>query len=165
MGMMTAAIIGLGAAQVGAGIGSGISQKNEANYNASIFQNQAGMIDEQKKLQAMQEDRAIRKAMGTTVAATASKGIKLEGSPVAIMIDTMTQMEYDKAIGQYNLDMQKYGVMAEAESIKRKGNLAMMYGVTSGVMSGAQTFASLASPMPKKSLTTSTTTAKKGISV
>ncbi len=128
---MTTVALAMGATQV---IG-GMMQNKEAKYNASVLYQQAGMIDEQKKLQAYQDDRAIRKVMGQTVAATASKGLQMSGSPIAIMIDTRTQLEMDKAIGQYNLEVQKYGVIASAEAEKRRGKTAMYSGITKGLTS------------------------------
>jgi hypothetical protein len=165
--MMGTLVTVLAGGMIGAGVGSGMAEKKEAMYNAGILNQQAGMIEEQKKLQAMQDDRAIRSMMGKTVAATAGKGIELQGSPMAIMIDTRTQMEFDKAITQYNYDMQKFGVMAQAEAVKRKGNLAMMYGVTSGVTSAAGTMVSafgpsMAAQTPKKSISTDTAKFGKG---
>jgi hypothetical protein len=152
MGAMGTVMVAMAGMQVATSIAGGIAQKRESDFNASILHQQAGMIEEQKKLQAMQDDRTIRAMMGRTVAATAGKGIEMSGSPIAIMIDTRTQLEFDKAIGQYNLEMQKFGIMASAEAEQRRGRIAMMHGVTSGVMSGAQTlFATM--PSPKPSLT------------
>lgn len=128
MGLAT--VIGIGLA--GATLASSIGEKKEAeynakqavaesSYNASALYQQAGMIDDQKKLQAYQDSRLIRFTMGKTVSSAAGRGIELSGSPMAIMIDTRTQLEMDKAIGQYNLSVQKYSVLSEAESVKRGG--------------------------------------------
>ena len=152
MGLLTAVALAFGATQV---IG-GMMQKKEGDYNASVLHQQAGMIDEQKKLQFYQDDRAIRKIMGQTVATTAGKGIKMSGSPIAIMIDTRTQLEMDKAIGQYNLDVQKYGVTAQAGAEKRKGKTAMYSGITQGlttVMGAVASRTSFDTSLPKKGTT------------
>ena len=132
MGLMTTLLVGMGVAQAATQVMDGMAAKTEADYNASIalsesrynaaiLHQKAGMIEDQKKLQAAQDNRAIRMVMGRTTAVTAAKGIQLSGSPMAIMIDTRTQLEMDKLIGQYNLDVQKYGVISQAESVTRAG--------------------------------------------
>jgi len=139
MGLMTTAIVGMGVATAASQIAGGYAANKEAKYNASIYHQQAGMIDEQKKLQAIQDDRAIRQVMGSTTAATASKGIQFSGSPIAIMIDTRTQLEMDKAIGQYNLDVQKYGVISQADAELRRGRTARTAGIVGGLTTLMQT--------------------------
>lgn len=133
MGAMTAIMVGLGVVSAAQQISAGYAAKDEANrnasaiesesaYNAGIKRQQAGMIEEQKNLRRMQDERQARFVYGKTVAMTAAKGLEMSGSPAAIMVDTMTQMNMDMAITSYNYDMQKYGVMSEAESISRKGS-------------------------------------------
>lgn len=132
MGLFTGLMIGMGVATAASQIMGGRAAKDEANYNASIalseseynasvLRKQAGMVDEQKKLLLAQDNRAIRMIMGETIAVTAGRGIELSGSPMAIMIDIGTQMEMDKMIGQYNLDVQKFGILSQAESVTRAG--------------------------------------------
>lgn len=124
----------IGVALAGATLASSIGEKKDAeynaqeaiaesSYNASVLYQQAGMIDEKKKLQAYQDDRNIRFVMGQTVSSAAGRGIELSGSPMAVMIDTRTQLELDKSIAQYNYDVEKYSVLSEAESIKRSGSI------------------------------------------
>ena len=94
---------------------------SESKYNAAILDQQAGMIEEQKNLRIGQDKRAIRFIQGQTVAMTAHKGIEMSGSPLAILIDTSTQMQMDLAINAYNYDMEKYGVLSQKEATLRKG--------------------------------------------
>jgi len=132
---MTATMFALAGAGAVNSIMGGQAANKEAKYNASLLYEQAGMIENQKNLQTAQDERAIRFAMGRTVAATAKKGIEMSGSPMAIMIDTMTQMEMDKRITQYNYDMQKRGVIAQAEGVRRQGKQAQRAGVLGGLTS------------------------------
>jgi hypothetical protein len=108
------------------------------------------MIEKQKQLKAQQDDRIIRFTMGKTVAMTAAKGLELSGSPMAVMADTMTQLEMDKAISQYNFEMQKYGALSQAESTERRGatlsgqyrrsgDTAVMAGISGGLSTLFQT--------------------------
>jgi len=153
MGAMTAIMLAMGVQQVMSGYqAKGEASYNaslalsESKYNASIMQQQAGMIQNQKDLQLAQGKRAVKFVMGQTVQTAAAKGIEMSGSPMAIMIDTQTQMEMDIAIGQYNLEVQKFGVLSQAESIIRKGKtVASQYrrsgdnAVRGGWMSGITT--------------------------
>ena len=129
MGMMTGVMLAVSA---GAAIYSGYQEGAEAdrnaeavlsesNYNAGIYEQQAGMIEQQKNLKIAQDKRQIRFVQGETVAMTAHKGIELSGSPLAILVDSSTQMNMDMAINAYNYDMDKYAALSQADSIRRKG--------------------------------------------
>lgn len=139
MGAMTSVMVGLGVAQAGTQIIGGFMQKDEAyrnaraiqaeaDYNAGVFKEQAKMIEHAKNLKTAQDNRMIRFAAGKHIAMTAGKGLEMSGSPIAVLEDTMTQMEMDKAIMQYNYDMQKYGVESQAEATRARGyTLASQY--------------------------------------
>lgn len=163
MGLMTATIFAMGAFQGVNQIATGMQQQKmisaEAEANAAIadinaarLAQQAGFVDQKKEIQAARDDRAIKMAMGATVAATASKGLRLSGSPIAIMMDTQIQLEMDKAIGQYNLDIEKTGILTEsrltsarAKSIRRMGSARAGAARTAGVAGGLSTLLKSAS--------------------
>lgn len=126
MGLFTTAILTL--ATAGTQIAGGIASNNEAKYNASILEQQAGMIDQQKSLEGYQYNRAIRQLEGKSVARTAKAGFNLSGSPMAVMIDSLTQMEMDKSIGQYNLEVQKRFTLSNAQNVRQRGKTAMISG-------------------------------------
>lgn len=179
MGAMTSIMVGLGAASAVSQVMGGIQAKGEANtnatairaesaYNAGVYEQQAQMVEEQKKLKLMQDERLIRFAQGKHVALTTAKGLELSGSPLAILNDTMTQMELDKAIGQYNLDVEKYALKSQADSVIRRGNtLAEQYrrsgstAMTAGIVGGLTTLmqtgfqVSAANYAPKAAVNTS----------
>jgi len=161
MGAMTAVMVGLGAMQAGTQIIGGMQQRDEArrnaaairqeaDYNAGVYEEQAKMIDQAAALKAGQDARAIRFASSRHYAVTAAKGIEMSGSAMAVYADTMTQMELDKAITQYNYEVQKYGVKSQAEATRakgytladmyrRKGDTAMFAGIMGGLTTIAQT--------------------------
>lgn len=175
MGAMTAMMVGLGVAGAATQVIGGFQQKKEAEYNAKVIQNeaaynagvyreQAGMIEQQKQLKKMQDERMIRFAMGKTVSSTAAKGLELSGSALAVMVDSMTQLQMDKAITQYNYDVEKYAVLSQAESIsrrgasmaaryRREGETAMFAGITGGLstLMGTAAYASQRLYVPKTS--------------
>jgi hypothetical protein len=161
MGAMTAIMVGLGAATAVQQVVGGYAQKKEAQanaqaikqesiYNAGVYEQQAAMTEEAKQLKMQQDDRLIRFAAGKHVAVTSAKGLQLSGSALAILNDSMTQMEMDKNITAYNFDMEKYALKSQAESTVRRGNTlsaqylrggdtAMMSGVAGGLTTLMQT--------------------------
>jgi len=152
MGMMTTALLAISAAQGASQIAGGMYAEKEASASASLqeanaarLEAQAGVIDVMKNLRAMQDDRIINIAASKTVAATAAKGIEFTGSPASILVDTMTQMEIDKAITQYNFEVEKGRVMTDA-SITRIGARATRAGGkaarAAGISRGMTTFGS-----------------------
>ena len=152
---VTGVIAGLGVAQAGASIIGGIQQNREAKrnasaiesesaYNAGVYRQQAGMVEQQKQLKMQQDARNIRFAAGKTTAMAAAKGLQMSGSPMAILVDTLTQMEMDKAISAYNYDVEKVSLESKAVSTERRGSTlssqylrkgkdAMFGGIVSGL--------------------------------
>lgn len=159
MGAMTAITMGMGAFSAGTQIWGGVQSnaegernaqavEGESQYNAGVYRQQSQMVEQQKNLKASQDARKIRFAEGAHTAITAAKGIEMSGSAVAVLTDTLTQMELDKAITGYNYDMEKYGLESQAVSTERKGaTLASQYrskgrnAMTAGIIGGLTTFA------------------------
>ena len=153
MGFASAALLTLGAMQVGTSIASGYAQRKEAKYNAALLEQSAGVFDVQtvlvereKQLEVYQANRQIGQVMGTTRARTAGAGITMSGSPMAIMLDTYKQMEIDKRIEQSNLDLQKYNIaveksrtLSQAQAYRRQGKAALFRGYTNAFTSALQT--------------------------
>ena len=139
MGLMTSALVGLGALQVGSSVVSGIAQNKEAKYNASLMEQQAANIENQKGLTAYQANRQIGQVMGTSRVRTAGAGLEMSGSPMAIMLDTYTQMEMDKRISLNNLETQKQQSLSQASAYKRQGKTALYKGYTGAFTSALST--------------------------
>lgn len=100
----------------------------EAKYNARLKEQEAGLISFAKGVAAYQADRTIGLAMGTITQRIAKSGIEFSGSPIASMLDTTTQMEYDKLVEQYNLDWQKKAAEAESAQYYKKASQAKKMG-------------------------------------
>jgi len=94
------------ATQIGAGNAQAKSIQRQSEYNAQIYEQQGQMIMEKKKISDYQFHRDAARARGGIIAQTASKGFNMGGSPLAILIDNESQMQFDKAIGDYNLDIE-----------------------------------------------------------
>jgi len=151
MGIETAVIVGaLGAATATSQIMASRQQakgiKQQAEYNAQVYEQQAGMIEQKKKLEDYQANRQLAKMRGAVTARTAKAGFELGGSPLAILIDNETQMRFDNAINQYNLDIQKNYALSGANFYrtegKNKARLARMQGYTNAFSTLLSTAAS-----------------------
>ena len=108
--------------QAGSQIKSAGKASTEAKYNAKIKEEQARMVEAQKGLEAYQYDRAMGRAGGTLRANVGRAGITMSGSPMAVWLDMETQMELDKAVGQYNLEYQKRFNISQAEGYYRQAS-------------------------------------------
>lgn len=95
--------------------------EKQAKYNATVYGQQAEMIKTQKKIQDVQFNRQAGAMRGSMVAQTAGKGLALSGSPLAVMIDNETQMQFDKAIADYNLDIERNYALSAAENERVRG--------------------------------------------
>ena len=95
--------------------------QRQAEYNAQIYEQQAAMVLEKKKIQDYQFNREAARARGSIISKTAGKGFNLGGSPLAILIDNETQMQFDKAIGDYNLDIERNYALSGATNTRQQG--------------------------------------------
>jgi hypothetical protein len=87
----------------------------------------------------------------------AVSGVKLSGSPMAVLLDQQKQINIDKAIGQFNLEQQKRYTLAEADSLRRQGKAALRAGYTNAftsILQGAASYA-MYSGTPKTTFDTS----------
>ncbi len=120
------ALIAGGAVSAGAQIAGGRAQAKSATrmgeFNAQVYEQQAEMIKEKKKIQEYQFNRQAAFARGSIVSKTAGKGLLLSGSPLAILIDNETQMQFDKAVEDYNLDVETN--FARSGAIYQRANAA-----------------------------------------
>jgi hypothetical protein len=137
-------MVALAAVQAVSSIQQGRMAEKEANLNATIMEGQAGLIDVQKDIEKAQYQRAQGKAMSSSFASMAGQGIMPSGSPMAVLLDTQTQMELDKAIGQFNLEQQKRYKMEEANAYRRQGKMAKQQGYMgafTSMLQGASNYA------------------------
>ena len=95
--------------------------KKQAEYDAQVYEQQAEMIKEKKKISEYQFNRQAAAVRGSIISKTAGKGFNLGGSPLAILIDNETQMQFDKAIGDYNLDIERNYALSGATNIRQQG--------------------------------------------
>jgi len=122
----------------------GYAQKAEANLNATIVEGKSGLVQVQKETEYEQYQRLKGKTGATSMASIAGMGIMPSGSAMAVMLDTQKQIALDQSIGQFNYEMEKRSIMAEAEAIRRQGRAAARSGWSnafSTMLSGVSNYA------------------------
>lgn len=103
------------------GIIGGVGQLQQAQQteelgdrNARILEQRAKSEREGQALLEGQKRRLIRSRIGTQVAAVAGRGIKLSGSPLDVMVDSLTNAELDISIDKYNSEVTARGFESQA---------------------------------------------------
>ena len=96
--------------------------ERQAAFNAQVYEQQASMIQEKKKIQDYQYLRAAARMRGSITASTAGKGLQMSGSPLAILVDSESQLQFDKAIEDYNLDVEKNFALSGATATRFSGS-------------------------------------------
>ena len=110
-------------------ITSGISANNAAKYNAQISEQQAGAERESAKLTEYQKRKEIKQVIGSQQFAYARSGVNpMTGSPLTVMLDSLSNAELDIAIGNYNSETQARRYESEAEMSRWKGRQAVYSG-------------------------------------
>lgn len=124
VGTTTLLLAGGGMSAAASAIGGEVQAKSiqrQAEHNATIYEQQAEMVKQKKKISEYKFNRQFGQMVGSTVAATAGKGLTLSGSPMAILIDNESQMLFDKAIQDYNFDIERNYALSAAENTRQQG--------------------------------------------
>lgn len=106
----------------------GYQQKKQADYQARLYEVEAQNIQYSQDIEARKYDRLRNRYQGTFMARLAKSGIDLSGSPAAVLADSLTQIEMDKQIGLYNLELQRSSALSTASAYKTMGKQAVLKG-------------------------------------
>ena len=128
------------------------STKQAGEYNALLYEQQASMIESQKKIEEYQYNRKAVKLRGAATASAAGRGLLMSGSPLASMIDNETQLEFDKNIGQYNLNVQASQAKAAAAMTRYQSGQEASYMKKSGYMNAFSTILNTGANMAMMSM-------------
>jgi hypothetical protein len=101
-----AAIAGLGMQAYGQ-IQQGQAQARAAEYNALAYKQQAESVEVARGIEIERAEREKRRLYGKQMAMIGSAGVTPHGSPMYVMLDSMTQSELDKQIINYNAESEK----------------------------------------------------------
>ena len=122
---IAALTVGAGAFSAVSSVKAGNQQakaiSKQAEYNAQIYEQQASMIQEKQKIQDYQYARQIGRMRSSIISKTAGKGLNFSGTPLAVMADVESQMLFDKAIADYNLDVDKKFALSAASNTRYSG--------------------------------------------
>lgn len=122
---------------------AGRAMTKQAELNARIFEQQAGFSEVLAKLGGEKSDiardidlsrqRRMKSRMASTLMVNvAGSGLEFSGSPVAVLLDNLTQYGIDEEITKYNYAMQKtsaqYGRKIEGIGYQSKASQVMYEG-------------------------------------
>lgn len=118
------------------GIVTGIGQLKNAksdisvgNYNADIYNQNAQAARQSQELLEVQKRRNLKSIISSQKAIYGSSGIKLSGSPLEVMADSIKNANMDIAIDKYNSEVQARGYenQAQLEKYQAKQKSAINY--------------------------------------
>lgn len=138
-----AVLLALSAVQAVSQIGQGYAEKAEANFNATLLEGKAQLIDEQKKIEFGQYQSAKARTLSTSFSNIAASGIAPQGSAMAVLLETQRQLTIDQSIGQFNLEQEKQFTIAGAGQARRGGKAAVSSGFSnafSTLLSGGASY-------------------------
>lgn len=102
------------AATLAGGIIHSRQQEKTGDYNARIYEQQARQQRESQKLLEFQKRKILKSRVGKQTALVAKSGIKFSGSPLEVMLDSITNAELDISIDKYNSEVRARGLEGQA---------------------------------------------------
>ena len=134
------ALVALSAVKGIADISKGYAVSAENKYNASLAEGQANLFQVQGDIQQGQITRQGGQILSKQTAIAGAAGIQPTGSAAAVMLDTQTQINTDKAIAKFNSQENVNYANATAAQYKIKASQAVSGGYAnafSDLLSGA----------------------------
>lgn len=125
------ALLALSAVQGISAIGQGYAQSAEDKANASLLNDQSGLLQVQGNITQGQYTREAAKVLSTSTADVAAKGLEPTGSAAAAMLDAQTQIHTDAAIAKFNNTMAINQTDAKSKLLKDQANQAVYSGFSS----------------------------------
>jgi hypothetical protein len=134
-----------------------------AQYNAAVSRANAEAIRASSEVDIQKQIKAKGQLKGSQVAGYGASGVKLEGSPMDVLIDSAAQAELDIAITKYNAKTSATQAEYQAQEFERQGSAAVSlantqaaqerrmgkYYINQGWMSGTGTLLSTAADFYK----------------
>jgi hypothetical protein len=122
-----------------------------------ITESQIGLIDTKAGIERVQYERLKAQTMSSGYARMAKSGIGPSGSPMAVMLDTITQINMDQAVGQYNFKAEKVYKQEEANAQRRAGAQAKANAYMGALTTMGQGLYNYSSRLPTKTKETTST--------
>jgi len=114
---------------VGSSISQGIQQKKTADYNASVYDQQAANIAQQQVVNAEQYRIKKRDMAGNAAASAGASGVMVSGSVAKSISNSLTQLGIDENYNNFNLETQRTQAINNASLSRYQGNQSLMSGV------------------------------------
>ena len=134
-------------------ITKGYAMSKESEANADLIGSRTKLTDIRAGIEAGQYARMGGKVASQAQASIAASDQGMQGSALAVMIETQKQINLDMAVGQFNYEMEKGYNQAEADAVRRKGRYAIAAGygnAFSTMLEGGYAFASQSKIFQKK---------------
>jgi len=100
------------------GVGQLIQAKEQGEvgeYNAQVYQQKASAEKSSQALLEMQKRKIYESRIGEQVSIYASSGIKMTGSPIEVLADSLENAELDLAIDRYNSNVAQQSAESQAQ--------------------------------------------------
>lgn len=108
----------------------GYDQSEIYNYNAKLSDYQVKVIKEQQALNEFNKTKQIESVVGSQRTLYAKSGVlALSGSPIDVMIDSLSNGYLDIAIDKYNSEIAANISRSESETYKRYAEVSKMSGI------------------------------------
>lgn len=134
-----ASVLGTGVSAVGA-IQQGQQAAAAAEYSAQVQEQNARIAREQGATEAARIARGVERQIGTIGANTGASGLTMEGSPLAVLLETRKLGRLDELTAGYNAEVQARGAQAQAQQYRLAGRDAASagyIGAASALLTGA----------------------------
>lgn len=113
-------------------ITQGIQANRAEQFNASVARANAQAIRQSADLDITRQRKAARRLKSAQIAGYAKAGVKLEGSPLEVLLDSASEAELDMMITDYNARVGMAQQEAQAKQYQRAGKTALMQGLFAG---------------------------------
>ena len=107
-------------------------------YNAGITEGSISAIEAARKTQELRSITSRQRLQSAQIAAVASSGIELKGSPIEVLNADLARAEFDIAVDNYNFEVEKTRTYNDAQSQRYSGKQAYRTGLLDAAGSGVQ---------------------------
>ena len=119
-----------------------LQQKKELKRQARSLEDQANIIEEEGRFQALETAKKFDSLLGEQKVSVATSGAEMEGSVLNIFDKTIADKEQNVAIIKRNAEMQANYLRDQARQIKKKGKRLLGIAAISSIGNLGQSFAS-----------------------
>jgi hypothetical protein len=123
---------------------AGKATSDIAKYNAMVIEARQELIKVKQDIEFGRYVRGMGTYLSQATTAAGGAGIMPSGSYAAVANRSITQMMIDQAIGQFDFEIQKSDVQAQAQAVRNQGKDAQRGSYVrafSQIMSGAKDYA------------------------